>query len=747
MASTIEHKTTFCRICEPLCGMVATVEDGRLTALRPDKEHPLSAGFACQKGIAFTEVQNDPDRVTTPLRRRAGAKRPGDEEGSASGYVPVSWDEALSDITDRLAAILKAHGSGAVGWYMGNPGAFSYAHTFAALMFIKGLGRHGHYFTASSQDTNSRLIASQLLYGAPTSVPIPDLTRTDLLVMMGSNPIVSHGSFLTAPRIKDRMTDIVKRGGRVVIVDPRRTETAAAFEWLPVVPDTDSFLLLSLLQVMFADDLVDTARVTAQADGVDWLKALCAPFTPEFTAARTGIDADTVRSLARDLVREPRAAVYGRLGTCVGRYGTLTTYLIDAVNLVAGNLDAPGGSVFSSMETVGGRWQATMMGLAMRRSYRKRSRIGGIPIAVAMEPAALMAKEITTGGDRQIRAMFVSAGNPVLSVPNGDELEAAFDSLELSVALDFYVTETTGRCDYILPVTTMYERDDFPYTFQAFQATPFRQATEAVVAPSGEARSEWDIVEDLTVRLAHSVPAFAALAAARKALGLFGIALKPRMMIDALIRMSQGGDRFGLRRGGLTHRRLTENHPHGVVVAPHIRTGVLRNSVAYLSRRVRLAHAGIGAEVDKLVRRGDPNGYPLRMIGMREPRSENSWMHNSPLLMRGERGQRALIHVDDAAGLGISDGDVVRVSSPYGEITVEVNTTKDLMTGVIAVPHGWGHQGTGTWRLANRAGGANVNRLTSSAPEDVESLSGMAWLTGVPVRVERVSDVVAADPV
>ncbi len=329
--------------------MVATVEDGRLTALRPDKDHPLSAGFACQKGIAFTEVQkNDPDRVTTPLRKK-----------TADGYEPVSWEAALSDIAARLARILKANGSGAVGWYMGNPGgAFSYAHTFAALMFIKGLGRDSHYFTASSQDTNSRLIASQMLYGgAPTSVPIPpDLTRTNLLVMMGANPVVSHGSFLTAPRIKDRMHDIVKRGGRVVVVDPRRTETAAAFEWLPVMPDADSYLLLSLLQVMFAEGLVNTAQVKALADGIEWLQALSARFTPpEFTAAQTGIDADSVRSLARDLVREPRAAVYGRLGTCVGRYGTLTTYLIDAVNLVAGNLDVPpGGSVFSSMETLGG---------------------------------------------------------------------------------------------------------------------------------------------------------------------------------------------------------------------------------------------------------------------------------------------------------------------------------------------------------------------------------------------------------
>jgi anaerobic selenocysteine-containing dehydrogenase len=725
----IESKPTFCRICEPLCGMIATVEDGRLVALRPDKDHPLSAGFACQKGIAFTEVHNDPDRVTTPLRR------------TPTGFEPVTWDAALSDIAARLTAILHTRGSGAVGWYMGNPGAFSYAHTFAALMFIKGVGRHGHYFTASSQDTNSRLIASQLLYGVPTSVPIPDLTRTDLLVMMGANPVVSHGSFLTAPRIKDRMHDIVKRGGRVVVVDPRRTETAAAFEWLGIVPDTDAFLLLSLLQVMFADGLVDDTRASKQADGIEWLRALCIPFTPEVTAEHTGIDPDSVRSLAHDLVRTPRAAVYGRLGTCVGRYGTLVAYLIDAVNLAAGNLDTPGGSVFGLMNTLGQRWQNTMMGVALRRAYRRRTRIGGIPSAIGSEPAALMAKEITTPGDRQIKAMFVSAGNPVLSVPNGDELESAFESLDLSVALDFYVTETTSRCDYILPVTTMYERDDFPFTFQAFQATPFRQATAAVVAPAGQARTEWDIIDDLAGRLAAASAVFRALGFVRKALRLIGSELSPRAMIDGLVRMSQGGDRFGLRRGGLSLRRLTEQHPHGVVVAPHIHTGVLRDAVAYLSRRVRLEHPDIRTEVDKLVRGGHPDGYPLRMIGMREPRSENSWMHNSPLLMRGERVQRALMHVDDAADLQIYDGDLVRVSSPYGEITIGVTATKDLMAGVIAVPHGWGHKGTGTWRLANRAGGANVNRLTSSEPEDVESLSGMAWLTGVPVRVDRIDRV------
>ena len=720
MVTHIEHKATFCRICEPLCGMIATVDDGRLVSLRPDKDHPLSSGFACQKGIAFTEVVNDPDRVTVPLRR------------GPNGFEQVTWDEAMSDIAARLTDIHRRHGSGAFGWYMGNPAAFSYSHLFAAMGFIKGVGRHSHYFTASSQDTSNRLAASQFLYGGPMAVPIPDLVRTDLLVMMGANPVVSHGSFLTAPRIKDRMHDIVKRGGRVVVVDPRKTETAAQFEWLGIVPDGDAYFLLSLLQVMFSDGLLDRARVESQADGVDWLERHSMPFTPEVTAPFTGIEPATVRALARDLAETPRAAVYGRFGTCVGQNGTLTAYLIDAVNLVAGKLDTPGGSVFSTLGMPGQRSVFKVMGAGARRAYRtKRSRIGGFRPVAAAEPAALMAKEITTPGDRQIKALFTSAGNPVLSVPNGDELEAAVAGLDLMVGLDLYVNETTAHCDYVLPVTTMYERDDFAVTFQTFQATPFRQATEAVVTPVGQARTEWEIVDELTRRMAGRTPIFAAMGVARRVAGLFGRRFTPRPVVDAMIRMSEGGDRFGLRRGGLTFRKLSQQLPHGVVIAPHIRTGVLGDVVVYRGGRVRLEHDDIATEISALSRRSRPEDFPMRLIGMREPRSENSWMHNSPMLMRGKRIHRALMHLDDAAGRQIADGDAVSVRSPYGEIALPVALTADIMPGTIAVPHGWGHKGTGGWRLANSAGGANVNQLTSSDPNDVEALAGMSWLTGV----------------
>ena len=727
---SVEHRSTFCRICEPLCGMVATVEDGRLVALRPDKDHPLSAGFACQKGIAFTEVVNDPDRVTTPLRRVADGR-----------FEPVSWDEAMTDIAKRLAVIHRRHGPGGIGWYFGNPGAFSYSHTLWLPMFVAAMGMRMHLFSAGSQDVNNRFVASQLLYGSPLALPVPDVLRTDFLVVIGANPIVSHGSVLTVPRIKDRMHDIVKRGGRVLVIDPRRTETAAQFEWLGIVPDGDAYLLLSLLHVLFDEGLVGGAagpatRIERLADGVEWLQKLAEPFSPEATQERTGIAPDTVRSLARDLARTPRAAVYGRVGTSTGENGTLTTYLLDAVNLVAGNLDQPGGSMFGRLGIPGERWLNKAGAAVLRTVYsRRRSRIGGFPSVLGSEPAGVMAKEMTTPGRGQIKALLVSAGNPVLSVPNGDELEDAMRGLDLKVGIDLYINETTAHCDYVLPAATMYERDDFPLAFQTLQPTPFRQATEAVVAPVGEARTEWEIIDDLMARMWRRTPALAMLAAARKAMGLFGSRLSPRLLVDAVIRLGEGGDLFGLRRGGLTFSRLAADHPHGMVLAPNLRDGVLRKVVVYRGGRVRLRHDEIAAEVEALSRRQAPDGYPMRLIGMRETRSENSWMHNAPLLMRGGRVQHARMHVDDAAAANIVDGDTVRITSRHGEIELPVIVTKDIVAGVVAVPHGWGHKGTGGWRVANRAGGANVNRLMSSAPEDLEKLAGMAHLTGVPVRV------------
>jgi anaerobic selenocysteine-containing dehydrogenase len=732
-----QETPTYCRICEPLCGMVATVEDGRLLKLRSDPDHPLSQGFACPKGIAFEQVHNDPDRVLHPLKRRAG--------GAPGEFERVSWDEALADITTRLRAIHAAHGPQAIGWYWGNPGAFSASHTLWLASFMTLLGS-SHLFTAGSQDVNSRFVASQLLYGAPLVVPIPDLARIDLLVVLGANPLVSHGSVLTSPRIKESLHGIVGRGGRVVVVDPRRTETASAFEWLPITPDGDAWLLLSLLNVLFGERLADDRAIARQASGAEVLKALAQPFTPEACAPHSGIPAAAVRELARALATIPRAALYGRTGTCLGRHGTLVSFLLDAVNLVAGKLDREGGAMFGTLGLPGERALNALLPKLLPVGYdHRRNRLGGFPEVLGSEPAALMAKEITTPGPDQIKALFVSAGNPVLSVPNGDELEAALGRLDLCVSLDLYVNETNAHADYVLPATTMYERADFPLPFQTYLTTPFRQATDAVVPPAGEAREEWETIDVLMRALARRSRGLALMQLARRALALIGKRLEPRLLLDMVVRLAEGGDRFGLRPGGLTLGKLVEQHPHGKVLRPHLRAGVLQRVSLHRDRRVALDQPEIAREVADLQARAAAEteaDFPLRLIGMRELRSENSWMHNAPLLLRGGRRQRARMHPADASALGVGDGDQVRLVSRHGAIELPVAVTEDLKQGVVAVPHGWGHKGTGGWSSANAAahgGGVNVNLLMSSAPEDLERLAGMAVLNGVPVRAEAVA--------
>ncbi|HEX2416490.1 MAG TPA: molybdopterin-dependent oxidoreductase [Thermoleophilaceae bacterium] len=707
---SIEQKVTFCRICEPLCGMVATVEDGRVVKLRPDPDHPLSSGYACPKGIAMADIQNDPDRVTHPLRRTADGE-----------FERVSWESALGDIASRVRRVPPA----SVGWYMGNPGAFSYSHTLWVKGFLDGLGSP-HYYSAGSQDVNNRFAASALLYGTPLLVPFPDLRRTRLLLMLGANPLVSHGSLLSSPRIREQLLDVE----RVVVVDPRRTETARQFEHLPIRPDTDALLLLSMLAVIFDEELVDRVFVQRLGEGAGDLERMARAHPPEETDGRTGIPAARVRELARDFASAEGAAAYGRTGSCLGRFGTLVAFLLDVLNAVTGNLDRPGGAVFGRppipLDDIG-----EQVGLD---TYGKlRSRIGGFPDVIGNLPASLLPREIETPGEGQIRALFVSAGNPVLSVPDGAALERALGRLELCVSLDLYVNETNRHAHYILPTTTFYEREDLPIALMGFFTTPFVQFTEAVADPPDDCRQEWAIVDDLSRRMGvapYSAPPLRRLAK-------LGVRLRPEQVADLLLRTGPHGDRFGLRRGGLSLKKLRA-HPHGMVLGEHVATGVLPERLRTPGRRVRLAPPEIRAEVERLgSANGDDPAFPLRLIGLRELRSHNSWMHNSPLLMRGGRVQALRIHPDDAAAYGLEDGSRARLESKDGALTVPVKVTDELTPGTVALPHGWGHRGG--WQMANSHGGVNVNLLAGGSPEDLEPLAGMAFLNGIPVAVSPVA--------
>ena len=692
--SDAQQKVTFCRICEAHCGLVASVSsEGVVEQLRPDREHPLSQGEACPKGIAFTQVQNDPDRVVYPQRR----------DGSR-----VSWDDALGDVGARLRAVRDEHGPEAIGFYMGNPAAFS-AQPLWIKGFMDAIGSR-QLFTSGSQDVNNRFAASALLYGSPLLVPIPDLRRTDFLLVVGANPFVSHGSVLTAPRIRTLMRDIVARGGRVVVVDPRRSETARAFEHVPVRPDTDAWLLLSMLQVVFAEGLASPHPL---ASGVSELASWVEPFSPESTADLTGVPASVARQLARDLASASSAAVYGRTGSCLGRFGTLVAFLLDALNVVTGNLDRPGGAVVGRPPIEFDR-VAARSGLASYDKYRSE----GVPEVLGSLPAAHMASSITSG---RLRALIVSAGNPLLSVPDGAALEQALASLDLLVVIDFYANDTARFADYVLPATTFLERADLPLPFLAYMTTPFVQWSDPVVAPRGEAREETWVISQLAASLG-TVPVSHPLVR-RLGKPLMKL-MTPERFYDLLLRTGPGR---------LSVKRL-RRHPHGLVLDEHVGVGALRKRILHRDRRVHLGVPEIAGEIARL-RSASGSGsseFPLRLIGLRELRSHNSWMHNAPKLMAGDRVHRLRVHPSDAAACGVADGDVVVVRSAVGSVQVPVLVTDEVMPGVVALPHGWGHRGG--WRVANAAGGVNTNLLAGA--DVVDPLSGNAFLNGIPVALE-----------
>jgi anaerobic selenocysteine-containing dehydrogenase len=715
----MEQRTTFCRICEALCGLTATVEDGRLIEIRPSKEHPISQGFACPKGIAMHEVVNDPDRLLYPLRRKSGVPR---GAGGMDAFERVSWEEALDDIGVRLKRVIDAHGGHSVGAYVGNPAYFSYSAPMWMQGFLDALGSK-HLYTPGSQDTASRFAASALLYGTPFTIPLPDLYNTDFLLVVGANPLVSHGSMLNAKRLPYAFRDIPRRGGRLIVVDPRRTETAKIGEHIPIRPDTDAWMLLAMLNVIFTEGLEDSEAIARQATGVEAVKRLCAAHTPESTEARTKVPAETVRALARDLATAPTAAVYGRCGSNRGRHGTLVAYLLDVLNLVTGNLDRRGGAVVAdspipksflkNIDTYGAR----------------HTRIGGYPDAFGQMCSAVIGKEMLTPGEGQMRAFFTIAGNPLLTAPNGDEIARGIEQLDLYVAIDIYVSDTAQYADYVLPATTFMEREDTNLITQTFHLSPHLEWTDPVVPPRGEARQEWEIID----AIARRVGVVPSSEPAMRFLGRLGVRPKPSTLIDMAIRMGSRGDLFGLRPGGLSIKKLRKT-PEGVAFGDHP-TGHLAKRVRHPRGLVRLDPPEIMREAAGLGgRHPDDERYPMLLIGLREIRSHNSWMHNSPKLMLGRHENTALVHPKDAAAAGVADGDLLRITSKTNSVELPVRVTDEIIEGTVAVPHGWGH--SGGWRTASANPGTNINLLVSSEPEDIEQLAGMALLDGIPIRIE-----------
>ncbi|GLZ51984.1 molybdopterin-dependent oxidoreductase [Actinomycetospora sp. NBRC 106378] len=712
---------TFCRICEVHCGLVVDVVDEQVVKVRPDREHPVSQGYCCVKGLGLGALHHDEDRVDTPLKRVDGE------------LVPIGWDQALAEIGARVRGLVDHHGARSVALYQGNPTFFSFAHTTMSAAFVEALGSP-NVFASHSVDVNTKFHVSTEMYGLSLVHPVPDLSHVEMFVCLGTNPLVSQMSVITVADAAGVLQRISERGGRVVIVDPRRTETARRVgEHLPIRPGTDAYLLAAMLHVLAHEDDLDLARARRVARGVDEFVAAAAPWTPERAAAVTGIPAATIRELARAYAAADGAALYCSTGVNMGPFGSIAYWLIQGLNLLTGNLDRRGGLLVprGAVDTVR---LAGLIGLG--RFDEHRTTDGRWHRVAGAFPVGALAGEITTDHPDRVRALFVTAGNPVHSVPGG-ELRDALPQLDLLVSVDLYRNETAAHADYVLPATDMLERSDFPASHQSLQVVPHAQWTPPVVAPLGERRTEWRIFSDLALAAgvrpwgttaAHVLPWLDRLLARLPGRLRGRLRVGPDQVVALLLRWGRRTTLAELRR-----------HPEGVLLPATEPGSFLGRRVATPDGLVDLAPADLLADLARLEAAEADLARPgvLRLVGRRDRRSHNSWMHNNSHIRQPD-GNSALLHPDDGAARGLDDGDLVEVSSPTGRITLPVSLTTDVAPGVVVVPHGWGHAATGP-RRARALPGVNVNDVIPGGPAHLDPVSGQAVMLAHEVTVERAS--------
>lgn len=697
---------TFCRICEAFCGLVATVEDGRVVRVAPDRDNPHSRGHACVKGTSITGVTYDPDRLLRPMKRVGG---PGE-------FAPVDWDEALDDIAARLLRLRAEHGDEALASYLGNPTGYSSRAYGAFGSFMVALGSRKMY-GAGSQDANGRMVAYYMIHGGPHYTTVPDLPDCDFLLMIGANLLVSNGWMVWEPRWRDDLDAIAARGA-VVVVDPRRTETARRYEHVAIRPDGDTFLLVGLLKTLFAEGLVDRDRVAAIAVGLDDLKAHVLAVPDDLIAAQTGMTMATIAAIARRFAAAERAAVYGALGLCRGRFGTLGAYLASVLNAVTLRYGAPGGVRFGHQ---------LLAAAATRRvgGYGEpHTRIGQFPSIARNLAMAMLPADIEAEGPDRVRALICSAGNPMLTAPGGAALERALGKLDLHVSLDLYMTETNRHAHYILPVTTFLERADWPLIGLHVAIRPFLQHADAVIAPLGEAREDYVIYRGLAQRMGLD-----GSGAGRR------LPPDPNDSLDTALRAGPAGDRFGERPDGWSRERLRD-HRHGVMVPETSPRDDWPDRIGYPDGKLRVWHALAEEEWARLLAAEWPRAGGLRLVSRRDIRSINSWMHNVDRLSRTQQPS-LFIHPEDAAGARVATGDLAEVRSAFGAFTGSVVVTTEVTPGCISYPHGWGHDAG--WNRANALAGANMNLVHGTCESAVERVSGMSLIDCLDVTVTPVA--------
>ncbi|MFJ4781193.1 molybdopterin oxidoreductase family protein [Streptomyces sp. NPDC088762] len=720
-----------CPLCEATCGLTLTIEGTAVTAARGDRDDVFSRGFICPKGAAFGALDADPDRLRTPLVRRDGRLR------------EATWEEAYEAIAAAVPALVREYGPPSVGVVLGNPNVHTIAGALYPPLLLKALGTR-NLFTASTLDQMPKHVSSGLLFGDPFAIPVPDLDRTDFLLLLGANPLESNGSLCTAPDFPGRLKALRARGGTLVVVDPRRTRTARlADRHLAPRPGSDALLLAALAHTLLAEKLADPGPLEEKAQGLGELAAALGSFTPEAVAPACDLAAEDIRTLARDLAAAPTAAVYGRIGSCTVEYGTLASWLVDVLNILTGNLDRPGGALFPLSATAGApRPAGPGKGFALGRWS---SRVSGHPEAKGELPTAALAEEIETPGEGRIRALIAVASNPVLSAPDGDRLDRALAGLDFMVSVDPYLNETSRHAHVVLPPPPPAQSAHFDFAFNGFairnqaRYSPAAIPLEAgrmdeceiharlILAVSGlhgappEAVDERVIADTLSraVTEPHS-PLFGAdpQEQARLLSGRTG----PERRLDMMLRLGPYE---------LTLEDLRQS-PHGIDLGP-LRPrlpGVLRTR----SGRIELLPDPIAAELPRLRAALADRPAGLVLVGRRHLRSNNSWLHNVPALTGGSNRCTLQIHPQDAGRLGLTDGGRARITADGGALEVPVEVTDALRPGVVSLPHGWGHDRVGTrLTVASRSPGANVNQLLDGSRLD--PLSGTAVLNGFPVEL------------
>ena len=712
----VHHLT--CNLCEAMCGLDVTVKENRITDLRGDPDDVFSRGHICPKGPALREVYEDVDRLRKPMRRNAG------------GWQEVSWESALDEAGTRLGTLQREHGRDAVGVYFGNPTVHNHGATLIGPGFLRALGTKNR-FDANSQDANPKLFACMSMFGDQLSITIPDVDRTDFMLILGANPAASNGSLMTLGDVRGRLHAIRKRGGRIVLIDPRRTETAAwCDEHHFIRPGGDAALLLALHNVLFGEALIDETAINKLARSLATLKEIAAPFTPERVAAAIGIEASAIRSLARAFARAPRAVAYGRVGACQNEFSSVASWLIESLNVVTGNFDRPGGMMFTRPAVDVGALGRTLIG---NHYGRWRSRVRGLPEFAGQLPAAVMAEEMETPGPGQIRGFVTFAGNPVLSTPNGERLAEALKQLDFMVAVDIYLNETTRHAHLILPPTHLFERSHYDVVFHSLAVRNTAKFSPAVFPPPPGAKSDWEILYELGMRLGGIRFGNKVVDRLAKLAWRAGLKLSADQVLDVALRIGPYGGRLWPGSKGLSLKRLAES-PHGIDLGPL--EPARGSKVRTPDGKVDLAPTLFCGDIERVARWLEKrNPRQLVLIGRRHVRTNNSWMHNCRSLIKGPDRSSLLVNPVDAKRLGLSDGQQVTLKSRVGAVTAHVEPSDDVMPGVVSLPHGYGHAAVAdTLHTAGAVRGPNINALTDDLLLD--PLTGTANLNGVAVTIE-----------